>query len=249
MPRLADPPPKTRRAPTAVPPRPRRTAGTRAGRTPAGPGRAVLAGVTWDMYVALRDLPENDRVKMTYDGPAGGLLEIEMPQGLRHESVGTLLALLISAFAEERRIPMRSTGSVTLRREDAGRGCDGDASFYVSRFEAVRGIDDNLLDLTVLPPPDLGVEVDVTSPGVAKLPIYAALGVPEVWVWEAETLTVHRLTDAGVFEAVGGSGELVGFPLALAADLIARRADAPQFELLAEFREAVREVPSPESGG
>ena len=243
MPSLAERPPKATppdasASPHAAPTPPPDLAVAESG---AAGGRAVLAGITWDLYVALRDLPGNDRVKLTHDGPAGGLLEIETPRGLRHASVASLIAVLISAFAEERRLPMRSAGSVTLRREDIDRGCEGDASFYVTHFDAVRGLDGNLPDLSDVPPPDLAVEVDVTGPGVAKLPIYAALGVPEVWVWQADALTAHRLTDGGTYDVVDDSVELPGFPLPLAADLIARRAAAPQFELLAEFRGAVRE--------
>ena len=66
------------------------------------------------------------------------------------------------------------------------------------------------------------MEVDVSSPGVAKLPLYARLGVPEVWVWDHETddLTARRLGDAGTYAIVTESVELPGFPLATAAELI-----------------------------
>jgi Putative restriction endonuclease len=37
------------------------------------------------------------------------------------------------------------------------------------------------IDLTIDPPPDLAIEVDVTSLSLPRLPIYGALGVPEVW--------------------------------------------------------------------
>ena len=31
------------------------------------------------------------------------------------------------------------------------------------------------------PPPDLTIEIDISSPSVAKEPFYAALGVREIW--------------------------------------------------------------------
>lgn len=37
------------------------------------------------------------------------------------------------------------------------------------------------LDLEHDPPPDLVVEIDRTSASLDKLPIYATLGVPEIW--------------------------------------------------------------------
>jgi Uma2 family endonuclease len=162
-----------------------------------------------------------------------------MPNGLLHENVSRLLAALILAFCEERKLPVRPSGAVTQNRQDLGRGLEGDESFYLSHAEAMRGR--NQLNLAAGdPPPDLCVEIDVTSPGVAKLPIYAALGVPEVWVWTDETLTVHRRAGDDGYETAGESGELPGFPVAFAAELIARRDDAERFALLAEWRAAVR---------
>ena len=77
----------------------------------------------------------------------------------------------------------------------------------------------------------------MTSPGVAKLPIYAALGVPEVWVWDAadDSLTARRLTDAGEYETVTASVELPDFPLTAAADLVRDRGGRDAGALQAAF--------------
>ena len=211
-----------------------RTAESHAGDPPAR-GRRVRTGVSWTEYRALRADPANRRLKLTYDGPAGGLLEIEMPQGLRHETVSRLVLLLVAAFAEERGLAVKAVGSVTQSREDLERGLEGDESFFVGDLSRLS--EDWDLDRGD-PPPDLSVEVDVTSPGVSKLPIYAALGVPEVWVWADEAITVRRLAGDGTYEVVGDSGELPGFPVAAAAAVIARRGEAPHYDLLAEFRAA-----------
>ena len=223
--------PTARRTPAAPP----RSAPAPDGWPPVG-GRAVRRGVSWDEYAALRADPEHARVKLTYDGPAGGLLEIEMPQGMLHESVSRLLTLLIAAFAEERGLPFKAVGSVTQSREALDRGCEADESFFIGSLPKLRG-DGWDLDRGD-PPPDLSIEVDVTSPGVRKLPIYAALGVPEVWVWDGGAITVRRL-GAGGYEIVVGSVELPGFPVELAAALTGRPFNTPDGELLAEFRAAL----------
>ena len=197
-----------------------------------------MRDVTWEEYVALRAKPGNTHLKLTYDGPAGGLLEIEMPQGA-HESVTRLLCALILAFAEERRVDLLAVGSLTQNREELERGLEGDESFYISS----RPANPDHVDLDAGdPPPDLSVEVDVTRPSVPKLPIYAALGVPEVWVWRDGAIVVRRRQDAGEFQVTGESVALPGLPIAFAADNVARRAEAPYFELLAEFRAAVRDA-------
>ena len=232
MPTLAEPTARrrVRPAPADPPPAPPRV-------RPQPGGRATLAGVTWGQYAAFRDDPANDGRKLTYDGPAGGLLEIETP-GELHEATTHLLGLLISAFAEERRVALRAEGATTWNRKDLARGLEGDQVYYIARFDAVRGRRVSLDDGD--PPPDLAVEIDVSNPGVSKLPIYAALGVPEVWVWADGAIAVRRLNDAGDYQVVDRSAALPGFPLALAAALLERWTDAAAFELLAEFRGAVR---------
>lgn len=237
--------------PAASPPRRAPRAGVSPPRgLPAFPadcgGRSVLRGISYAEYAALRDKPGNDHVKMTFDGPAG-LLEIEMPQGLLHESVSRLLCLLIAAFCEERGLPMRAAGSVTQQSERADRGCESDECFYLSSAARIAGKDELDLDAGD-PPPDLAVEVDVFSPGVSKLPIYHALGVPEVWVWADGAVAVYRrgperMEPAAAAGGDGGdavSGELPGFPVAAAAGLLARRAEADQTALLAEWRATLR---------
>ena len=79
----------------------------------------------------------------------------------------------------------------------------------------------------------------MTNPSVPKLPIYAALGVPEVWTWADGAIVVRRLNAAGEYDVVETSRELPGFPLRLAERLSARWADATT-ALTEEFRAAVR---------
>ena len=189
-----------------------------------GPGeRAVLTGVTWDDYVRLSEDSERTGIKYTFDGPAG-LLEIEMSQGRPHELLSRFLYTLILAYAREREIELSPSGSVTVRREDVARGAEPDESFYVTHADFRPPPGSNLLNLEAgEPPPDLVVEIDVTSPGVSKLPIYASLGIPEVWVWSDDEITCRRRTRAGRYERRRDSVELPGFPFALAAETLAPR--------------------------
>ena len=240
MPDLLDPPPKTTpRASRRHPARFRAAADPVAEQAPhrtARPvgQRVVLEGVDWATYVRLRDLPGNEHHRFTFDGPNGGLLEIEMPTGDVHELVKTHLGSLITTYAKARRIRTRPAGEFTQSRQDLDRGLKADECYYVSGFEALKG--KPAIDLEAGDPaPDLAVEVDVTSPGVSKLPIYAALGVSEVWVWSDETITVRRRQDDGSYEVVADSVELPGFPVAAAADLLRRRAELAEFEMVEAF--------------
>ena len=205
-------------------------------------GRFVLADVDWDTYEKLADGAGNESLGFTYDA-ATRELEVEMPQGLLHETVSGAIAVLILAFARERAIRTKTVRTVSLRRRRRG-GADGDESFYVTNVDRRPAPGTNLLNLAAGDlPPDLVVEVDVTSPGVSKLPIYARLGVPEVWVWTDDAIVCRRLSDAGEYEVVGDSVELPGFPFAFAADLIRDRPDAADGELQDALVERLRAAP------
>ena len=83
-------------------------------------------------------------------------------------------------------------GSTTFRREDLERGFEPDAYFYVQNEEHVRG--KPWIGLNVDPPPDLVIEVDITSPSLNKPPIHAQIGVPEIWRHcDGERLTIFEL--------------------------------------------------------
>ncbi len=57
------------------------------------------------------------------------------------------------------------------------------------------------IDLTVDPPPDLVVEVDISSDSKQRLMTYAALRVPEVWRYNRGSFTVLTLSDGNYTEA------------------------------------------------
>lgn len=48
-------------------------------------------------------------------------------------------------------------------------------------------------DLDRDPPPDLATEVDLTSKSLDRFPIYARLGVPEIWCYDSGVMTIYLL--------------------------------------------------------
>ncbi|MEM9979907.1 MAG: Uma2 family endonuclease, partial [Cyanobacteria bacterium P01_D01_bin.2] len=50
-------------------------------------------------------------------------------------------------------------------------------------------------------PPDLAVEIDITNPSSRRLPIYASIGVTEVWRFDGEQLQIYRLARGGYAES------------------------------------------------
>jgi hypothetical protein len=52
-------------------------------------------------------------------------------------------------------------------------------------------------DVAEYPNPDLAVEVDISSPVVDRESVYAALRVPEIWVFDGELLTIKQFDESG----------------------------------------------------
>jgi Uma2 family endonuclease len=105
---------------------------------------------------------------------------------------------LVLALTEEMGVEAKDLGSTTFRREDLERGFEPDSCFYIENEGLIYGKDRP--DLSVDPPPDLVIEIDITSPSISKLPIYAQMGVPEVWRYDGERLTMWKLEGLGYTE-------------------------------------------------
>jgi hypothetical protein len=65
-----------------------------------------------------------------------------------------------------------------------------------------------------VPPPDLAIEVEVTRGALDKLPIFAALGVPEVWRFDGQAVHVHVLEPIGSYAESEASRLLPDDPVA-----------------------------------
>ncbi|UBF27070.1 Uma2 family endonuclease [Kovacikia minuta CCNUW1] len=149
--------------------------------------RVALHNISWQTYQAmLADMGNHRSSRLAYDH---GVLEITMPSDL-HEFIKHLLERIITALTEELNVKVRGVGSVTLDREDLEQGVEPDAGFYIQNASRIRG---RTLDLINNPPPDLVVEVDITSSSTRRLNIYKSLQVPEVWRCTARKLEIKQL--------------------------------------------------------
>jgi Uma2 family endonuclease len=93
------------------------------------------------------------------------------------------------------------------------------------------------------PPPDLAIEVDITRRSIAREPIYAALGVPELWRYDGKRLHVLKLTAAGTYEVAAASLSFPFLPMADFERFVKRMLDEEQTKVLREFRDWVRKLP------
>jgi Uma2 family endonuclease len=152
------------------------------------PGSAMsVTGLTWPQYqLLLTELGDDRATRLAYDD---GVLEVRMP-GKLHEIVNRLLSKIVFALAEELGLEMVDLGSMTWNRADLAKGIEPDSCFYLQNAAQVQGLNPDIpADL----PPDLAIEVNIASGSDNKLPIYQALGVPELWVYREGKIQILDL--------------------------------------------------------
>lgn len=170
--------------------------------------RVVLEPVSWSLYQQiLTELGDSRGTRLAYDN---GRLEIMSPSD-SHEHVKTIVARLIEAYADAAGVDIEGLGSWTLNREDQNKGIEPDECYYVQSFPAIA--QKKRLDLAVDPPPDLAIEVEITSSSLPKQPIYAALGVGEIWRFDGKRYRIFRRTAEGAYVESHQSGCFPDLPI------------------------------------
>ena len=197
--------------------------------------RLLLHNVAWEQYGSLLQALDDRHVRLTYDH---GNLEF-MTLSAEHERYKHLLRRLIEVLGEEAGVSMQGLGSTTYRRADLERGLEPDECYYIQSWPQVRG--KKRIDLTVDPPPDLVVEIDVTHSSLDRMTIYAALGVPEVWRFDGEALRVYRLSPEGRYAPTDYSPTFPALPLTEFARFVQHGATADELSMIRTFRTWVRE--------
>jgi len=148
----------------------------------------ILRGIHWDTYERLlADQQESSGTRLNFDC---GTLEIVSPSS-EHEQLKETITLLFQLMASELEIDVVAAGSTTFRRKDLRKGFEPDASFYIRNAQAVRKRPQ--IDLRRDPPPDVVVEIEITSPAINKLSIFAAAAVPEVWLYRDDRVEILAL--------------------------------------------------------
>lgn len=150
--------------------------------------RVMFHSVTWQEFEAiLTELGEHRATRLAY---SQGTLEIRMPLP-KHEKAKVIIGDLVKILLEELEIDCEAFGSTTFKREDMAQGVEPDDSFYIQNHAKMIGKE--RIDLKVDPPPDLAIEVDVTSK--TQLNAYLTLGVLELWKYEDGELQINILQD------------------------------------------------------
>ncbi|BAT55436.1 hypothetical protein NOS3756_44230 [Nostoc sp. NIES-3756] len=171
---------------------------------PAG-HQLLMKGISWATYKnILAELGENRNYRVSY---SQGVLEIMAPLP-EHEVAKVIIGDLVKALLEELDIEFWSLGSTTFDKEIMDAGVEPDDCFYIENEAKVRGKD--RIDLEIDPPPDLAIEIDITSR--TRFNNYQALKVPELWRWNGSRLEINVLVD-GVYIQTNQSRSFPNLPI------------------------------------
>ena len=200
--------------------------------------KVILENVSWQTYERLRD--EHTDKNGTHFIFDSGRLEIRV-LSYEHELFKDRIALLVNLLAEEFDVDIESAGSTTFQREELAKGLEPDACFYIKNAERVQG--KKQLDLTIDPPPDLIIEVDITSPSLNRFPIFSAFGVTEVWRYQNGQVTFYQL-EAGKYVEIKESIAFAKVTSASITKFVELSQQVKRTVWLRQVREAVRAIES-----
>jgi Uma2 family endonuclease len=195
--------------------------------------RVIFKDVSWQEFEAiLEELGDRRASRLAY---SKGTLEIRMPLP-KHEKAKAIIGDLVKILLEETETDCENFASSTFKRRDMAQGIEPDDCFYIQNYAQMIGKD--RVDLTIDPPPDLAIEVDVTSR--TQLDAYQALGVPELWRYEEGRLRVDVLVDGEYMESEI-SPTFPSFPVPVIVQFVEQSLSAGRSSTLRAFRKWVRE--------
>lgn len=199
------------------------------------PGHQVLLqNVSWsELEQILDELGENRATRISY---SNGNLELMTPLAA-HENNKAMISDFVRILLEELGKEYRNLGSTTLKNAKMKQAVEPDECFYIQNEHLVRGIE--RLDLNILPPPDLAIEIDITAR--TRFNHYEQLGVPELWRYDGTKLEISILK-SGKYIASEESLQFSGFPLKKVLPQFLEASETEgKVSILKQFREWVIE--------
>ncbi len=201
--------------------------------------RTVLENVRWETFVELAEQRRGSVPRMTFDE---GVLELMSPRR-QHENIGCLIGRLVETYTEVLGIEVQSVASTTFKRKDLQKAFEADESYYIEHAELIRPKEE--IDLTIDPPPDLVIEVEITSSAIRKLKLFAAMGVPEVWRHDGDRLQMVCLVK-GQYQSISSSQALPGLTAATIDAILEKRFESGETALVREFRASLTSSRGPD---
>lgn len=194
--------------------------------------KVQLSEISWQTYETLLKELSHRRLRLTYNR---GNLEIMVPSP-DHEFYKEVMGRFVETLAEELEIRIYPLGSTTFKRPEL-LGAEPDKCFYIRNLRAVQG--KKRLNLNQDPPPDLVVEIDITSSSEIRFPVYAGMGVPEIWRYDGNSFIVYQL-QAQKYIPCEESLAFPNLPITEISGFLRQAMSMDYLELVASFRRWVK---------
>ncbi|WP_256090811.1 Uma2 family endonuclease [Nostoc sp. KVJ20] len=192
-----------------------------------------LSGISWQTYEKLlTELSASRRLRLTYNR---GTLEIMVPSP-EHERYKKVLGRFVETLGEELDVRIDPLGSTTFKRPELS-GAEPDECFYIENINIIRG--KKRINLQQDPPPDLVVEIDITSSSKNRFEVYADMGVPEIWRYDGSYFSINILQNQK-YISVEQSLVFPNLPLTEISNFLEQVGEKDYLELVKEFRQWVK---------
>ncbi len=160
------------------------------------PGSLItLNNLTWEQFEAFLEEKEANGIK-TRIAYIQGILTIISPLPA-HERPHRIISDIVKILLDSQERDWEEFSSITFRKKTKQVALEADTCFYIQNAQKMRPR--MRIDLTVDPPPDLAIEVDLTSK--TTLDAYEALEVPELWIYTEEKFTIKVFTNGLYLES------------------------------------------------
>lgn len=194
--------------------------------------RTSLSNVRWETFIELAEQRRGSIPRMTF---CEGVLELMSPLR-QHENIGRLIGRMVETYTEVRGIEIHSVASTTFKRKDLQRAFEADESYYIQHADLMRVKEHT--DLTTDPPPDLVIEVEMTSSLIEKIDLFATMGVPELWRHDGESLWMYALVD-NRYQLIESSLALSGLTSQKLNHFLDKRFETGETAIIREFRQSL----------
>jgi Uma2 family endonuclease len=171
---------------------------------PAG-NQLLLRNVDWESFEQLlEELGDNRGTRLSF---SDNTVEIMAPMAA-HEDDKHIIGRLVEIILDEMELEFRPLGATTFKNKKMSKAVEPDECFYIQNETKIRGKD--RIDLEQDPPPDLAIEIDLTSR--THFNNYEKLGVPELWRFNGKSLNINILEN-GVYIQSNTSRQFPNIPL------------------------------------
>jgi len=194
----------------------------------------ILRNIGWKAFERILDDIGETHHRVTYQD---GNLEF-MTISFEQEHFGEWIGTLILFVAIEMHMPLCRGGSTTLKLALERVGLEPDRCYWIKHEKQMR--ENKEWNALKDPPPDLAVEIDISTSWLDRLDIYAKLKVPEVWRFDGDKLKVLILGANGKYKERAKSLAFPGLEMDGFIRFVKRLGSAEEVSLLQEFTDWLR---------